>query len=382
MLTRYKSFSLIAFLGLIVVSLGPFPMQAVFAQDMSSEAMSSEAMSPYPEEELILRTFQPQFLSPVAVVQLLGAFSIGEGDFWRWIDDENSGEMNIRLNPAANLVLFNGPESLIDKAMAIITKSDIAPRQIEIEVWIVEINADKAEDLGYDWTNLLNRSWATVDWTYDETEQDIKTTSSQFGNSSERWTGNDRIDRRVVARANTELLSSLHILQEQGFGSVRVAPRILTLNNRSATIIDGQRVTYVTRYSSYTNLYETDSMDAGLIIKATPSIGESGFITLEVTTEFTSMGASISGSPIKTGQIIENTVIIRDGESALLGGFSRKVESVTHRRVPLLGRLLPFLFSRKITSYTDIETIIVLTPKVVDFATSPNPEELEILDEE
>ncbi len=335
-----------------------FSYKTIFAQ---------EGVSSTPEP-LVLKSYNPQFLSPLDVVHLLGANQDGESDLWIWIDDQQSGEMNIRLVTGANLVLFNGPERLYQRAMEILAASDVAPRQIEIEVRIVEINTSKAEDLGYDWTQLLRNTRATVDWTYDEINRDVAPAG-----------GFKQVQRELRTRVSSDLLGSLRILDEKGFGSVRVAPRILTLNNHAATVIDGQRVTYVTRYSSYSNLYETDSMDAGLIIKTTPSSGESGYITLNLATEFTTIGGSISGSPIKTGQIIENTVVVREGESALLGGFSRQETSESRRRLPVLGHLIPFLFSRKTTSYSNIETIIVLTPHVVDFDTAPNAEEQKML---
>jgi type II secretory pathway component GspD/PulD (secretin) len=148
----------------------------------------------------------------------------------------------------------------------------------------------------------------------------------------------------------------------------------LTLNNRRATILDGQRVTYITRYSSYTNLYETDSMDAGLTLSVLPSLGESGYITLKINAEMTTLEGKIAGSPIKTGQLIENTIVVKDGESVLLGGLTRSSEARTRKRFPILGYVLPFIFSREVTNRDEIESYMILTPKVVDFATTLDEE--------
>jgi type II secretory pathway component GspD/PulD (secretin) len=140
------------------------------------------------------------------------------------------------------------------------------------------------------------------------------------------------------------------------------------VNNRRATILDGQRVTYITRYSSYTNLFETDTLDAGLTLSVLPSLGESGYLTLDIRAELTSLGSSISGSPIKDGQIVENTVVVKDGETVLLGGFQRSVDQRVHRRFPVLGHILPFIFSRVIVNHSVRESFVVLTPRVVDLA--------------
>ena len=68
--------------------------------------------------------------------------------------------------------------------------------------------------------------------------------------------------------------------------------------------------------------------------------------------------------------MLENTVIVRDGESILLGGLSRSVEEKHRKRFPVLGHVLPFLFSREVTNHDQIESFIVLTPRVVDLAAS------------
>lgn len=153
---------------------------------------------------------------------------------------------------------------------------------------------------------------------------------------------------------------------EKGAATYRDAPRILTLNNHEATILDGQRVTYVTRYSSYANMFATDSMDAGLRLNVLPSLGESGYLTLAIRAELTSMSGSISGSPVKDGQIVENTIVVKDGETVLLGGFTRTVDHATRRDFPGLGRVLPFLFSRQTTTQSRRQSFIVITPHVVD----------------
>ena len=143
--------------------------------------------------------------------------------------------------------------------------------------------------------------------------------------------------------------------------------------NRRATILDGQRVTYITRYSSFTNLFATDSMDAGLRLSVLPSLGESGYLTLDLRAELTSLGASLSGSPTKDGQIVENTVVVKDGDTVLLGGFTRTNEQHSTRRFPLLGRVLPFLFSRDMVTRTTRQNFILITPHVVDLTGGVDP---------
>jgi len=296
--------------------------------------------------------YKPQYLPPNEILEFLGTSHSGGAEVFRWRGSDGHHLVEIRSNDAANLLVISGTAPDIDHAISLMKEADVPPRQIEIEVKIVEISRSKARNLGLDWQNTMESIYARGLWNYRE--------------------HNDQISRDVDVRGTAETRHMIGFLNQSGAADIRTAPRILTLNNRPAQILDGQRVTYVIRYGSYTNLYETDSMDAGLNLRVQPSLGESGYITMRITAELTSLsvGRAISGSPIKEGQMLENTIIVRDGESILLGGLSRMVEQKTRKRFPLLGHVLPFLFSREVTNHDQIESFIVLTPHVVDLAAS------------
>lgn len=326
---------------------------------VAAQAPVAQQVPPLSVPARTVASIRPDYLPPSDILEFLGVRLIGSLGIMRWQGPEDRPhEVEIRHNDAANLILVAGDQSDIDYIENLIREADIPPRQIEIEVKIIEISTTKARDLGLDWERLITASVPQVDWTYRE----------------QRTPGEDKtIYRSWQVRSAARLSEVVRMLDETGAGTVRTAPKILTLNNRRATILDGERVTYVTRYASFTNLFETDSMDAGLTISVLPSIGESGYITLDINAEMTALAGSISGSPIKTGQLVENTVIVLDGESILLGGLTRTVEIKNRRRFPLLGHVLPFLFSRETTSLEEIESFMVLTPRAVDFATAPEP---------
>ena len=330
------------------------------AQDTDSEAVA----------ENIISTIRPNYMPPSQVLDLLGVRSKPEGSFGVWKARGNSGYVEVRHNDAANLLILNGSSSDVALLLDLIHQADVPPRQIEIEVLIVEIDNSKARDVGLDWDRMIQNSNTRMGWRYSTDDRETRQSTLSFpgDNHSSRDNYTYAKSEDLDLMASPRLADFLHTLDETGAGEVRSAPRILTLNNRSASILDGQRVTYITRYSSYTNLYETDSVDAGLTLKVLPSLGESGYITMRINAELTSLSSSISGSPIKDGQMLENTVIVRDGESVLLGGLRRSVEKREVKRFPILGHVLPFLFSRETTSYREMDSYIILTPRVVDLA--------------
>jgi type II secretory pathway component GspD/PulD (secretin) len=350
-------------------------------------AQEKPVVAPQPQAVV---TVKPNFLPPPEILDFLGVRDIGGRGVLEWRTADGRRLVEIRSNDAANILILTGAPADVQFVERLIKEADVAPRQIEIEVKIVEVSTSKAQDLGIDWDQVLERSRPRVSWRYDHTEQDYR---ADYYTKTVTPTGTtesfDGMDREIEqSTEDLDFTTSLYIsdvlklLDQSGAATIRSAPRILTLNNRRATILDGERVTYVTRYSSYTNLFETDSMDAGLTMSVTPSLGESGYITLNVRAELTSLNGSISGSPIKSGQIVENVVIVKDGESVLLGGLSRSVDETIHKRFPLLGHVLPFLFSRDITIKDNVESYIVLRPRVVDFSTAIKAETKAIIEGE
>jgi len=307
---------------------------------------------------------KPQFLPPAELELMLGARDVGGRSMIEWSSAGASHAVSVRRNDASNMLLLQGSSEDIATILAQAQTFDVAPRQIAIEAKIVEVDQDKARDLGIDWSTLQTSASGRISSSGRTDRQRIE--DPGFKQEHTNTVTTTATDLSGFAQLN----KVLQLLDENGAATVRDAPRILTLNNRSATILDGQRVTYVTRYSSYSNLFATDSMDAGLRLQVLPSVGESGYLRLDLRAELTSLSSNISGSPVKDGQIVENTVVVKDGESVLLGGFTRTLDRTQHRRFPVLGYVLPFLFSRDIHELSRHESFVVITPHVVDLNTA------------
>jgi type II secretory pathway component GspD/PulD (secretin) len=316
-------------------------------------------------------TVKPRFLPPTQILGFLGVNHTTGLGILEWPAPDGLHVVEIRSNDAANLIILTGAPADLEFVETLIGEADVPPRQIEIEVQIVEVSVSKARDLGLDWQLALDGVLASdpsISYRRDQDEYDVHEVRVSPPNSpTEELYRRETSDDYLSISAHPEIKEIIKILDESGAGTIRNAPRILTLNNRRASILDGERITYVTRYSSYSNLFEADSMDAGLTLSVLPSLGESGYITMEITAELTALTGQISGSPVKTGQMLENTVVVRDGQSVPLGGLTRTVETEVHRRFPGLGYILPFLFSRKTTVREEIESYLILTPRVVDF---------------
>lgn len=272
----------------------------------------------------------------------------------------NQRAVHVTINNATNQVMLTGDAYSLSDALQLIKFLDVPPRQIVIEAKIVELNNEKLDELGMDWQYLLSRTeLSTAGYVFLMTEE-VRHDGSTQHHDTERYS----LDQRTANYMNAG--EFLKIVQERGMGSITRIPTIVTTNNKEGVILDGSRVTYVTRYSNYSDMYETEEMSAGLYLSVIPSLGESGYLKLQITAKLTELGQIISGSPSETGQIIKNTVIVKNGQEFFLGGFKTTESYKNKRKVPILGTILPFLFSRTENIEITKDFVIVLKPMVID----------------
>jgi type II secretory pathway component GspD/PulD (secretin) len=105
----------------------------------------------------------------------------------------------------------------------------------------------------------------------------------------------------------------------------------------------------------------------------TPSMGDKGFITLDIQAKYTYISGTSSGSPVEKGQILKSRVIVKNEEPFLMGSFKKVGSQTIKRKIPILGTVLPYLFSKKIEIEIEKNILVILTPYVIDLEGSEVP---------
>jgi type II secretory pathway component GspD/PulD (secretin) len=331
-------------------------------------------------------TYTPKHVPPAELQTALGSRESGGRSVIDWIIGGVGHSIEVRRNDPANLMLFSGDDAAVDAVQELVKAYDQAPRQIALEARIVEVDTDRARDLGIDWSQL------SLSADGQQTASRRHQVSTQGGAFGEIKNKAEQADGSVAQTTRLSLANALHLLESKGAAKTRDVPRVITLNNRPATIFDGQRVTFTTRADGFAQIYVADTMDAGLKLEVTPSLVESGQLRLRLKAELTELApvndvvrpvqfATLAGSPIKRGQIVDNTIVARDGQLIVLGGFTRTIEAHSRQRFPILGSILPFLFSRDIVQQSHHESLITLTPRVVDLEVGPDAAQKKLIEE-
>ncbi len=279
----------------------------------------------------------------------------------------------------------------------LISQMDQRPRQVLIETKIVEINANSGLNYG-------------VQWDYQGVQQGriggqqgqtlVGTTSNPAAASSPILAPLDQNANTVVGAGaggrgtgvalaadrvfgaltlgritnNFILNATLTAAASEGKAKILSEPKIATLNNQAANINVTTQIPYVTSNVASTGV-QTQTVSyvtTGIKLTVTPSINADGRITLMVNPDVsqpsaTAAGSTQTGAPAVDSRNATTTVLVRDGETIVIGGLITDTLQDTISKVPLLGDIpiLGWLFKKRTKTRVRAELLIFVTTRIL-----------------
>ncbi|WP_413540392.1 type IV pilus secretin PilQ [Gallibacterium anatis] len=282
-----------------------------------------------------------------------------------------SGLSGFSVEPSNNLLLVKGDKQQIQKFKQLISQLDKPGKQIAIEARIVTINNESLNELGVRWGMFSDAdNFHKVAAKFDSfgLENLSSHLNVNFSTSSEAAS-----IALQVAKIHGRLLDlELKALEQENNVEIIASPHLLTSNQRKASIKQGSEIPYVieddTERSSRTHI---EFKEAVLGLEVTPQVLHQGVISLDLVVTQNSAGASI---PYGAGQVVtidkqevQSQVLVRDGETVVLGGIFHDLIGKGENKVPLLGDIpgLGKLFSSKLERHQKRELVIFITPRII-----------------
>jgi general secretion pathway protein D len=266
------------------------------------------------------------------------------------------GGPQIALDPSSNALIIQADATEYGALERFLKEIDVAPDQVMVEVTIAEVTLNDTLKYGVEWF------FRNADQTYNFSKTgDV---SSQFPGFSFTYTVPD-IDVAVNALG---AVTDIKVIS---------APKLITLDNKPATLQVGDQVPIVTQ--SATGVRDADDptivnsvqfRDTGIVLKVTPRVGKSGTVFVDVNQEVSSAIATTSSgidSPTIQQRKIATTVAVQDGDAVALGGLIRDSRSYGDSGVPVLKDipLLGKLFSSTTDTQDRTELLIFLRPRIL-----------------
>ncbi len=281
----------------------------------------------------------------------------------------------IQADTTTNSLIISAPEPQYRQLRAVIDMLDQRRAQVLVESLIVEVNAEKALQLGIQWQAPLGSSG--VGGTNFGTTGNI-VRLSQGGTAAALAGVGTGLNIGTVKNVNgTNVLSSFaNFLETNGEANILSTPTLLTLDNEEAKIVVGQNVPFITGSFSNTgvataavNPFQTiERKDVGLTLRVKPQISESGTVNLKIYQEVSSVTSIDERSgPTTNKRSIESNVIVDDGAIVVLGGLLSDSSENNNSQVPGFGDIpgLGWLFKSESRTRKKNNLMVFLRPVVV-----------------
>jgi len=245
----------------------------------------------------------------------------------------------VRASSTGNIIILEGDEEKISLAEEIAREIDKIPKQILIEAKIFELGKKAASEIG----NMLKIKSGSFEGGFD------------FGGGGGFFSiKSDLIEYK------------LSLLEQKGEAKIISSPKVITTEGEKAQILQGVSIPYET---STQFIVETRFIDALLSMEVMPFILEDKIIMeIRVSRNFpTAEFRSFRGVPGISKNEMFSKIVVKNGESAVIGGIIIENESKTQDGVPVLSSIpvVGFLFRNTKKSLEKREIIITLTPYVM-----------------
>jgi type IV pilus assembly protein PilQ len=275
-----------------------------------------------------------------------GGGSLGSG---------GGGGNSMALND--KIVVYDFPEK-IEKAREVIKSIDIKPKQVLIEATIIRALLNEDTQFGIDLSSIGGASISLG------STEGIKTTGF-----SSKVTGTNGL---AAVFSIDDVTGFIRALEQVTDTTVLANTKILAVNKQQGAVLIGQKMGYqsqLTQTDGGTTTAKVDFLESGTRLVFRPYIGNDGYIRMDIYPEdSTAVLNAITQVPDKTTTELQTNVLVKDGETIVIGGLFRDVVTTTRSQVPLLGDI-PFLGAlfRGTSDLTQrVEVIVMLTPHIIE----------------
>ncbi len=293
---------------------------------------------------------------------------------------ELTGEVKVTADEGTNSLLITASpkdyQTLVDQ---VLSKLDIARRQVYLEAIVMELSVNKTKTTGFSGNlgsvfQLFGSDMTGFGAVLPLASTAISSLSSAAGGLAGGVISDKSIDFTTADGSTVSVpavSAIINALQTDTDSNVLSTPSILTLDNEEAQIQVGQEVptpsgTITTSGVSTTSVTRED---VGIILKITPQISESENVRLKIDQEVSNVvpGGDPLLGPTLTKRKVDTVVVAKNKQTIVIGGLIDDHLNVGTNKVPILGDIpiVGSLFKNKSTQKLKTNIIVFITPYII-----------------
>lgn len=285
------------------------------------------------------------------------------------------GKLAISADETTNALVITAQPDVMAELEQVIAKLDIRRAQVLVEAIIVEMQDADGLNLGVQWGNangggtqftntglpITGAIAAGKDYQNGKTDGAAKLLESFNGMAAGFYHGDwAMLATALASNTKNDILST---------------PSIVTMDNKEASFNVGQEVPVQSGSQTSTTsdqVFSTiERKTVGTKLTVTPQINEGDSVLLNIEQEVSSVGKQATGTdglgPTFDTRTVKNSVLVKSGETVVLGGLMDEQTKEEISKVPLLGDIpvLGYLFRSTANSTSKRNLMVFIRPTIL-----------------
>jgi len=263
----------------------------------------------------------------------------------------NGGD-SLALND--RIIVLDYPENIAD-VETLLQELDVRPKQVLVEATILSAKLTEQTEFGIDWQQLLGGT---------PTTGITSAVTNGFATSATGLTIGLSLDNARAVIDALETTTDVTLLAN---------PKIMAVNKQLGQVYIGEKIGYRGASSvgvGGTSLEgEVEFLDTGTKLSFRPYIGNDGYIRMDIHPKDSTGAINATTSvPDETSTELATNILVKDGQTIIIGGLFRNQVTSGRNQVPILGNLplVGVLFRGTTDTTIRQEVVVMLTPHILD----------------
>jgi type IV pilus assembly protein PilQ len=269
------------------------------------------------------------------------------------------------VDERSNTIMVRDIQKSIEDVNALITKLDLRTPQVLIESNLIETTPTFSRALGIEMEALFNDGRVR--------------TSTRF-RANPPFDGGPQpppaINQLVIPNSGfrfgyfgNNITGVLSAAEEEGNVKIISRPSVVTLNNKESQIESANIIRIRTSAATVGEAGNLREIRAGITLKVTPQVSADGFVLLSIAAKSSTLdfGRTVDGIPQENTREAKANVLVRDGETVVIGGIMKDTSSNSDSGVPYLKDIpvLGWLFKKSSWQKDFEELVVFITPRII-----------------
>lgn len=281
------------------------------------------------------------------------------------------------------LVIYDFPEK-VAKAEEVIATLDVRPQQVLVEATILSVLLTEGMELGVDWNFMAGMSLSGTAATEDivtttqisrgaGSKSPIQTVGTTPGTPLETFgfatAGGKGLRLGIAGGDMRAFITALETVTDT---TILANPKVLTVNKQEGSVLIGTKLGYRSSTTVSTGGVATEGevefLQTGTQLIFRPYIGNDGYIRMSIYPKDSDATLNEDGVPTENTTELQSNIIVKDGQTIVIGGLFRDVIATTRNQIPILGNfpVVGALFRGTTDVVQRQEVIVLLTVRIIE----------------